>query len=357
MNTDVEKTADRQGIIAWAAQAYGVEAGKVLGVLKATCFSQGKDVDPPSDAEVAALLIVAREYGLNPFVRQIYAFKNRNGGIVPVVGVDGYAHAVNSHPQCDGFAFSESDKKIDHKGKQVPEWIECTIFRKDRTHHSPVREYFSEVVRGTGAWDQTPARMLRHRAYMQSARITLGITVQDEEDARTTMEIDVTPIGGPAKVAGPQRAAAPAKAADPVAGGDPKKPEPAVIDGDTGEILNKTPPTLADVDKLVDAAATMEDLNAVLSKITSLPATPERQKLMVKWNDKVKAALPKKPIDEQPTGTPAQCEALIKKMDKAANKDKLDDFAVEAQGFKWAPELLAKINAAYTTKSTALEAA
>src|SRR3546814_4773792 len=55
-----------------------------------------------SDAQMTALLIVANQYALNPWTKEIYAFPDKNNGIVPVVGVDGWARIINSHQQFDG---------------------------------------------------------------------------------------------------------------------------------------------------------------------------------------------------------------------------------------------------------------
>jgi hypothetical protein len=49
-----------------------------------------------------ALLIVADQYGLNPWTKEIYAFPDKSNGIVPVVGVDGWARIINTHEQFDG---------------------------------------------------------------------------------------------------------------------------------------------------------------------------------------------------------------------------------------------------------------
>jgi len=42
-----------------------------------------------TEAQLAALLIVANQYGLNPWTKEIYAFPDKHNGIVPVVGIDG----------------------------------------------------------------------------------------------------------------------------------------------------------------------------------------------------------------------------------------------------------------------------
>ncbi|EFJ1628534.1 phage tail protein [Escherichia coli] len=81
------------------------------------------------------LLIVAEQYGLNPFTREIYAFPDKQNGIIPVVGVDGWSRIINEHPQYDGVEFVYSDKMVRMQGAKVdcPEWIECVIYRKDRS--------------------------------------------------------------------------------------------------------------------------------------------------------------------------------------------------------------------------------
>ena len=80
-------------LLARFAEKFGVDKLKVGEILKATVFKQPKGKDGPaeeiSNEQLAALLIVADQYGLNPFTREIYAFPDKQKGIVPVIGVDG----------------------------------------------------------------------------------------------------------------------------------------------------------------------------------------------------------------------------------------------------------------------------
>ncbi|WP_414650481.1 recombinase RecT, partial [Escherichia coli] len=59
-------------------------------------FRGGSDA---SDAQFIALLIVANQYGLNPWTKEIYAFPDKQNGIVPVVGVDGWSRIINENQQ------------------------------------------------------------------------------------------------------------------------------------------------------------------------------------------------------------------------------------------------------------------
>lgn len=70
------------------AARFGVEPGKLAKALKQTCFRQ-TDGEISSE-ELLALAVVANEYGLNPFLKEIYAFRNKNGAIMPLVSIDGW---------------------------------------------------------------------------------------------------------------------------------------------------------------------------------------------------------------------------------------------------------------------------
>ena len=78
------------------AAKYHIAPEKFLDTLKQTAF-QLKPGETISNEQMQMLLIVANEYNLNPFLKQIYAFPDRNKGIVPIVGVDGYIRIVNEH--------------------------------------------------------------------------------------------------------------------------------------------------------------------------------------------------------------------------------------------------------------------
>jgi hypothetical protein len=138
-----------------------------------------------------ALMIVADQYGLNPLTKELYAFPDKNNGIVPVVGVDGWARIINEHPQNDGIEFIEAVVKDDG----VPAWIECVIYRKDREHPTRVREYLAECKRATQPWGSHPRRMLRHKSLIQCARLAFGLVgIYDADEAERIVEGSATVV-------------------------------------------------------------------------------------------------------------------------------------------------------------------
>jgi phage recombination protein Bet len=108
-------------LVAKFADRYGVEANKLVHTLKATCFKG--DV---SNEQLMALLIVADQHGLNPWTKEIHAFDDRRGGIVPVVGVDGWARIVNEHPAFDGMDFEQDDEKCTARIGRTRSWLRST---------------------------------------------------------------------------------------------------------------------------------------------------------------------------------------------------------------------------------------
>lgn len=161
------------------------QSEELYQVLKSTAFK-----GEVSDAQLSALLIVAGQYKLNPWTKEIYAFPDK-GGIVPVVGVDGWSRIINSNPQFDGMDFEQDDSSCT-----------CIIYRKDRGHPIKVTEWMAECKRpGVKPWESHPYRMLRHKAMIQCARIAFGFGgIYDADEAERIMENN----GPQAKVIDPQ---------------------------------------------------------------------------------------------------------------------------------------------------------
>lgn len=182
---------DKRSLIEKFSDRYAVDGNKMFETLKATAFKQ-RDGSAPSNEQMMALLVVADQYKLNPFTREIYAFPDKNNGIVPVVGVDGWSRIINSHAQFDGMEFRYSDETTVPEGAKSPahEWVECVMYRKDRSRPVVVREYLDEVYRAPfkqgvlGPWQTHTKRFHRHKTMIQAARLAFGfVGIFDEDEA------------------------------------------------------------------------------------------------------------------------------------------------------------------------------
>lgn len=183
MSTALAKTSPERkpGALALMAQRISVEPAKLLGTLKNTVFKGA------SDDELLALVVTANEYQLNPILKEMYAFPQKGGGIVPVVGIDGWLKIINRQPNFDGMSV-----EVSPDGQEAT----CRIHLKDRAHPVEVTEYLSECSRNTDPWKSMPKRMLRHKAIIQAARVAFGIGgIHDEDEAKDIArgERNVTP--------------------------------------------------------------------------------------------------------------------------------------------------------------------
>jgi phage recombination protein Bet len=198
MNATTKQVATRtkreepKSLIARFAGKLGVEPEKMLATLRATAFRTGKNDAPVSNEEMLALLVVADQYHLNPFTKEIYAFRDQKGGIMPIIGVDGYIRMMQERREFQGIEFT-----YDEQG----EWVEATITRNDRAKPFTVREYMAECRRNTGPWQQAPQRMLRHRALIQCCRVAFGFggLYDDDEGGQIALAagVDLLPMNRP----------------------------------------------------------------------------------------------------------------------------------------------------------------
>jgi phage recombination protein Bet len=176
MSTEIVTTSQKASALNLMASKFTVEPDKLLKTLKATVFKGA------TDDELLALVVVANGYGLNPLLKEIYAFPAKGGGIVPVVSVDGWIRMTNDHPMMDGMEFVEI---YDSSGKLAA--ITCRIWRKDRTRPISVTEHLAECRRNSEPW-KMEHRMLRHKAMIQCARYAFGFSgIQDEDEANDTI--------------------------------------------------------------------------------------------------------------------------------------------------------------------------
>ena len=187
-NMPVEYTAQNDPITAMA-ERYGMMPQALYNTLRKTVFAAARN-----DAEFDALCLIAKQYGLNPITKEIYAFPSKGGGVVPLVGVDGYVSMLNRQPDFDGLEFRYAETTVAAGvAKAAPEWCECLIYRKGKSRPVVVREYLDECYRQTDPWKTHPRRMLRHKALCQAVRVAYGFSgVYSDVDEYETVTVEET---------------------------------------------------------------------------------------------------------------------------------------------------------------------
>lgn len=148
------------------------DTGETYAILKNTIMPGARD------EELAAFALVCSVHRLNPLTREVYAFPTKGGGIMPMIGIDGWLKLAHQHPDYAGMSWTEGAEGGD-------KWCECTVFLRSTPEHPvTIREYLSECKQPGPVWAQRPRRMLRHRATIQAIRYALGIAgVMDSDEA------------------------------------------------------------------------------------------------------------------------------------------------------------------------------
>jgi hypothetical protein len=118
---------------------------------------------------ILVLLRTMQNLHLDPLNEEIGFVQYDDGGWQVLITIEGCSKLLNQHPQFNGLVFHQANTLIDG----IPEWIECSIYRKDRILPTTVREYLTEVRGESTIWQKMPRRMLRHRALQQCVRLAI----------------------------------------------------------------------------------------------------------------------------------------------------------------------------------------
>lgn len=174
------------------ASNVGATTEEVAEVIKGMIISsKNQHGAGATNAEMAIVTSVCAKYGLNPLVKECAAFVS-GGKLQMVVMIDGFYKVVNRQPDFDGVTFED---KFDDKGDLIS--ITCNMHLKNRSHPVTVTEYLRECKDPkSSVWTKWPGRMLRHKAYIQCARMAFGLTEMvdnDEVDRIKASEKDITP--------------------------------------------------------------------------------------------------------------------------------------------------------------------
>jgi phage recombination protein Bet len=202
MSTAENMVGERPSLVKKFANKYSIDPKVLMATLKQTCFRQSEG--EVSDEQMVALLVVADQYSLNPFTKEIYAYPDKYKGIVPVVSIDGWVRIVTEHPDYNGYdvilpaVMMQPAQLLEHP--PCWEWITIKMHRKRVEHTPALTEYFDECYkppykpRGKdyfidSPWQTHPKRFLRHKAFIQAGRVVFGFAgIYDDDEAQRIVE-------------------------------------------------------------------------------------------------------------------------------------------------------------------------
>lgn len=154
------------------AEQCAIEACQHLGINPELWLEYHKTLNEAPASALFTYYAYIKHYGFNPFLQEIVLVKHSDHSWQTIITVDGWLSYMNKHPQFNGIRFDESDIQMNN----MASWMQCSIYRHDRTIPITIREYFDEVKGDHDSWKHMPRRMLRHRVMSQCARVAFGIS-------------------------------------------------------------------------------------------------------------------------------------------------------------------------------------
>ena len=149
-----------------------------------------------TDVEFRLFCITAKQYGLNPLKKEIWAVKYGYSPANIMVGRDGYLTIAHKSGQFNGmkteYFSSKFDKELDkiktHEQRANDSYAECTVYRKDMEHPITVRAYYKEYFNEKSpVWKDKPITMICKVAESQALRKAFNVSgVYDPDEFRNT---------------------------------------------------------------------------------------------------------------------------------------------------------------------------
>lgn len=171
------------------AGAQGMDPQKFYLAVKTLCGCQGA-----TDEHFAGLLMVAREFGLNPILRHLYLMPTKRGVSV-VMGVDGYLVFLR-RAEKDGLVVRHDclegwflDPRFPPEQNKTRRGCKALLWFDGEPQPREHVEWFDECQRDTDPWKQMPSRMIRHKAMSQAVRRWLGLYVMDTDEAARISDV------------------------------------------------------------------------------------------------------------------------------------------------------------------------
>lgn len=161
-----------------------------------------------SDSELAYFLSLSNSVGLNPFTKQIWAYKDGQGNLLVFAGRDGFLANAQRHADFDCIRSAEV-RENDEFAADVPNGVishKITSFAQEQRGaivgayaivkrkgkgDSVVVVEFKTYNRGIGAWKTHPADMICKVAETKALKKAFGLELQSEYEFDTSAGIAV----------------------------------------------------------------------------------------------------------------------------------------------------------------------
>lgn len=187
-NTPAVRDPDRpaQSLSGELARQFLVDPKELMKIVQNNVINTGGG-PPATREEVFHTLTVMKSLNLNPWTKQVHAFRTQGGKLAVMVGYDGWVALAKDDPGYIGaeYEYGPMVTSPDSKGRKCHEWVQCTLHSANRVPTvvtAYLDEWYVPQRSSPGPWQKHTKNRLRQKAYTMAVREHYGIGLMDEVD-------------------------------------------------------------------------------------------------------------------------------------------------------------------------------
>ena len=170
-----------------AGVMFGLDPKQVVKVIQTQLIKVPKGDKPATAGELVVVMSTCVKYGLDPMMRQLYAWRDNRGDLACMLSMDGWVELARRNPGYVKVSYKYGpDVPKTGKHKACWEWVQATVHTTDRGDIELPPLYLEEWRKDYGQWLEMPRHKMHVIAYRMSIREVYGISidVRDPDDVQ-----------------------------------------------------------------------------------------------------------------------------------------------------------------------------
>ncbi len=166
---------------------FGLDPKQVVKVIQTQLIKVPKGDKPATAGELVVVMSTCVKYGLDPMMRQLYAWRDTRGDLACMLSMDGWVELARRNPGYLSVSYKYGpDVPKAGKHKACWEWVQPTVHTTDRGDIELPPLYLDEWRKDYGQWLEMPRHKMHVISYRMSIREVYGISidVRDPDDVR-----------------------------------------------------------------------------------------------------------------------------------------------------------------------------
>jgi hypothetical protein len=170
-----------------AGVMFGLDPKQVVKVIQTQLIKVPKGDKPATAGELVVVMSTCVKYGLDPMMRQLYAWRDNRGDLACMLSMDGWVELARRNPGYVSVSYKYGpDVPKAGKHKACWEWVQATVHTTGRGDVELPPLYLDEWRKDYGQWLEMPRHKMHIIAFRMAIREVYGISidVRDPDDIR-----------------------------------------------------------------------------------------------------------------------------------------------------------------------------